>query len=468
MLSKALAVHPDPILRSEIQNGMRQRWLPLSEFGRHFIVAGLAREGQVEAALEELYAMRVATSAVKVQGWLYDLIVYVLCDIEEVDEAYRIMLERMAPGEPQLDRVTWYCLFDTACSLLHVGTFNCSALTESHPMHSPAHGFAQYPALSFVWARQIEIDQSINPTTAQCTAVLTAASREGDVKLATDVLRILSNRNTLLESVHYELLICTYVANFDVKTPLNIITIMHGAGIPLSPSTTRPLLEAMMSNNPQLTREAFEHLKTMRLEDPERIIPAAAMDVVVEATAKPPTGPSASPPGESNKRLHKAIERYRQLNQVYAIAPTTNTFNTLLAACVAAAVGQKSTAMSLASEMLAREVRPSATTYDHLISVCLAESERNLEVRPGEEDADFDDAKRYYREMRRKKRWLPKQATLERLIMRCARGGGHKSLILEILQIMRESRMDTGRIGRWLKEESEKYIDWGPEGFQME
>lgn len=119
---KALAVHPDPILRSEIQNEMRQRWLPLSDFGWHYVVAGLAREGQIEAALEGLNAMRTANSPIKVQGWLYDLIVYTLCDVEEVDEAYRVMLERMAPSEPQLDRVTWLCLFDTACSFLHVGS----------------------------------------------------------------------------------------------------------------------------------------------------------------------------------------------------------------------------------------------------------------------------------------------------------------------------------------------------------
>lgn len=271
----------------------------------------------------------------------------------------------------------------------------------------------------------------------------------------------------MLESVHYELLISAYLANADVTTPFNILCIMHAARMPLSRSTTRPLAKALVSNDEQLTLEAFEHLKALREGDPWRKIPGEAMDVVIEATANVPMDPSALPDGRNRERLTETMERYKQYNSICSTGPTINTFNSLLAACVAAGAGQKSTAMSLASEMLERDIHPTATTYDHLISVCLAESENNLGEQSMKEDGDFGDAKRYYREMLRKKRWLPRQATLERLVMRCVKSGGDKPLILEIVQIMGKNGMDISRIGRWLKEESERYMNWGSQGLQL-
>ena len=113
-------MHPDPILRVQVLDIMRQRWMPLSDLGWHYVVAGLAREGQLEAALEGLQAMRNALGSAKVESWLYDLIIYVLCDMDEVDEAYRLMMQRMPVEESYISRATWYYLFDTACGLLHV------------------------------------------------------------------------------------------------------------------------------------------------------------------------------------------------------------------------------------------------------------------------------------------------------------------------------------------------------------
>lgn len=115
---KVLAVHPDVILRSQILDDMRRRWITLSESGWHDVVTGYMKDGQIEQALEGLEDMRRAGA--RVQRWLYDMVVYALCDMGEVDEALRIMKDRISMGESNISASVWYYLFDAACEALHV------------------------------------------------------------------------------------------------------------------------------------------------------------------------------------------------------------------------------------------------------------------------------------------------------------------------------------------------------------
>lgn len=106
---------------------MRQRWITLTENGWHDVVTGYIREGQLEQALEGLDEMR--QTGAHIQGWLYDMISYALCDIEELDEALRIMQDRVSSGDINISPSSWYYLFDVGCKLLHVSS---SGLYVSH------------------------------------------------------------------------------------------------------------------------------------------------------------------------------------------------------------------------------------------------------------------------------------------------------------------------------------------------
>lgn len=98
---------------------MRKRWFTLTESGWHDVVAGYTREGLIEQAIDSLDSMRKAR--VRVQGWLYDMIIYTLCDINEIDAALTIMKDRVTYGENMISMGSWFYLFDIACSELHVG-----------------------------------------------------------------------------------------------------------------------------------------------------------------------------------------------------------------------------------------------------------------------------------------------------------------------------------------------------------
>ena len=234
---------------------------------------------------------------------------------------------------------------------------------------------------------------------------------------------------------------------------------MHKAGIPLGRSATRPIVEAIRVNREQFTKEAFEHLQSMRKDDPDREIPTAAMDIIIEATATSSTDSSGLPTSASENDLVVAIDRYKHLHRICRKGPSINTFNALFAGCIAASPGQKATAMFMASELRALKIAPNAATYDLLILVCLADSENAAHVRPAGNDEECRDALRYYHEMRRRD-WLPRRATLERLIMRCARidrGKRENSDMVqeagELVQTMEKKGMSTNRIKGWLRDE---------------
>ncbi|KAG4430687.1 hypothetical protein IFR05_013839 [Cadophora sp. M221] len=74
---QALAIHPDYILRAEIMQEMKERWLGLSPEGWHSLVVGLIRDRQYEIAMDKLDEMH--SDGITVQPWLYDIFMFQLC-----------------------------------------------------------------------------------------------------------------------------------------------------------------------------------------------------------------------------------------------------------------------------------------------------------------------------------------------------------------------------------------------------
>lgn len=126
---EVLAIHPDVLLRSRILDDMRQRWITLSESGWHDVAVGYVKDAQIEQALECLDDMRRAGA--RVQYWLYDMVVYVLCDMKEIDEAVRIMKDRISMGDSNISASVWYYLFDAACEALHVSPGSSACRSSS-------------------------------------------------------------------------------------------------------------------------------------------------------------------------------------------------------------------------------------------------------------------------------------------------------------------------------------------------
>ncbi len=114
-------MHPDYLLRSLVLEEMRQHWIELTPRGEHMVVAGYVRDGQLELALDRLDAMLRA--GVRVQSWLFHLVVYTLLDREEIDEALRLVKARYNADDRLISPNLWHILLDTASRAYHVRNF---------------------------------------------------------------------------------------------------------------------------------------------------------------------------------------------------------------------------------------------------------------------------------------------------------------------------------------------------------
>jgi hypothetical protein len=115
-----LAVHPDYLLRNDILQEMKERWLGLSPDGWHSLVIGLLRDRQIEVAIDKLEQMQA--DRVPVQPWLYDIVMYKLCEFGELDQAYQLLIHRFQYDRKRISQAIWYFLLDTFSRAFHVSS----------------------------------------------------------------------------------------------------------------------------------------------------------------------------------------------------------------------------------------------------------------------------------------------------------------------------------------------------------
>ena len=370
---------------------MQQKWFSLTLDGWHDVVVGLLRERQIERAIDKLDQMQ--KEGLEIRAWLHDMLVYILCDIEEFEQVLIIMRERFNKGELEISGTLWAHILDTASRAL------CYELTL------------------YAWRSRVA-NEYLSPSSGVCINVLDVAARQGDYRLATDVFRILGKRSSNLKLYHYEALLQSYIKAGDLSTSLTILTIMLAAGIQPEEGTTRPIY-LYLCKSLSHTREAFSIIQ--KLHDGQRQIPTTAINCIIEAAVQ-------------HGDLNYALEIYQTLNTLCSAGPTTATFNALFRGCAHSC--QKSPAMFLACEMLALKLTPNALTYDRLMLVCLA-------------CKDVEDAFRYYGEMK-SMGWFPRRGTITTLVKQTCELGDER--VFDILDEIEKNGMDVFGLQRWVGE----------------
>jgi pentatricopeptide repeat protein len=435
---QVLAIHPDYLLRNQIMQEMKERWFGLSPEGWHSLVVGLLRDRQFEAAMEKLEQMQ--SDEIHVQPWLYDIFLHQLCEVGELEEAFRILRWRFDNRRTEISPSMWYYLLDSFSSNLHVSI----PLSQSKLSLT---SIVQYAGTKFVWKARIQTSQLV-PSDGICVSALNLAAREGDPGLATSAIRILAARRSALSPFHYEALLTAYTEAQDAKTAFRILTIMAKAGLEPDSSTTRPLFLYLKQNN-NLPDKAWQQLKSLHHDG--HVIPAAAVNVVIEATLHAGS-------------FGQAVDLYKELHTICGSGPNTETFNILLQG--ATRMSTKPMAMFFASEMRALRVKPDRLTYDRLILVCAKEK-------------DYEDAFSYLEEMKTlgadkmedgHKGWWMRGGTATRLVQRCTEAGDAR--VWHLLDVMERRDLDQGKLRKWVennwegegrpeRQMSEKMFEWG-------
>ncbi|KAI9745819.1 MAG: hypothetical protein M1818_000500 [Claussenomyces sp. TS43310] len=366
---QALAVHPDYLLRSAVLREMKDRWFTLTPDGWHNVVVGLLRDRQFEIALDKLEEMQAG--GIRVQPWLYDIFIYILCEAQELAEALKILRSRVESGDTDISSNVWQYMLDACSNQFY------------------------YPGTLYIWRQRVSSSYLI-PSDGTCTAVLNTAARACDSDLATDVVRILAQRTSKLEVHHYEALLAAYVGRGDLRTALRILCIMKKARLEPSEGATRPIFTYLMSSRDakgedQQTSEPPAPLRAWtiltELQEEGHPIPVAAANVVLSAASN-----------TTSLSLESTIELYKQLHTICSDGPNTATFNALLQGCSREDKNgrtAKSDAMFLASEMVALGIPADELTYDRLVLICLGGEGNEADGTDG-----LEDALRYVDEMR--------------------------------------------------------------------
>ncbi|KAK4697372.1 hypothetical protein P7C71_g711, partial [Lecanoromycetidae sp. Uapishka_2] len=307
--------------------------------------------------------------SVRIEPWLYDMMVYALCSAEEFDSVVNLMEYRISDGELNISGSLWHYVLDTASRALHLS------------------------ATLFAYRARVETSY-LNPPAGICINILSTAARHGDTYLATSVLRVLGQRSgNPIQLHHYEALLETYMVSKDLRTALTLLTIMTAAGHTPTESSTRPIYMHLCKSD-ELPARALAMLQDLREQD--RNVPIQAANVIMQAHI-------------SHRDLAAALEVYKTLHMISPnLGPDTATFNILFRGCAQAA--RKDLAMFLASEMLALKVAPDTLTYDRLILVCL------------NSEASISDAWRYFEEMKALD-WWPRDGTVVALVRRACEDG---------------------------------------------
>ncbi|RAH65023.1 pentatricopeptide repeat protein [Aspergillus aculeatinus CBS 121060] len=324
------AVHPDYMLRQDIIRTLRERWLPLSPMGWHYVVAGLLREHQFELALDHIDQMK--RKGVAIESWLFNMLVYYLCEYQEFDEVLRLMRSRT---DQHLDMTPELCLY-----VLDV------ASEASH-----------YETTRFIWRGMVEL-QYLQPPHEICSKVLAAAARTGDVALGTSVIRFLVESDIPVTLPDYESMVEAYVVSGDLYAGFEVLCKMHKAGIALERSSTRAVLDYMIRKD-TVPHDAWAMLKKLKAAKFE--VPLGCAAAILELC--------------EHEALHDpfavedGVALYNELYHLCSEKADVSVFNMLISMCRRAR--DSDAGMFVVHEMAALGVVPDGTTFEHLTIMCL-------------------------------------------------------------------------------------------------
>ncbi|KAJ5923930.1 hypothetical protein N7466_008117 [Penicillium verhagenii] len=327
---KALAVHPDYILRQDVLRMLRDRWLTVSPDGWHFMVAGLLRDHQFELALDQISLME--RKGTHIENWLHSMAVYQLCDFQEFDEVYRLMQARIEQGHDMTPEL-WAHVLKTASQALH------------------------YDLTCFIWRRMVDLGY-LKPSLDIYSNALTIASEAGDIELALSIVRSCDARNFPLKAQDYQQLLHIYLRSGDLAASFKLLCTMHELGVVPAEQSIESVVSHMIDHHTD-PREAWQMLK--RLKNDKREIPIGCVRIIAELCENlAHDDPSV---------VDDAVGFYKELYTLCPEGADVHVYNILIRMCRHAQ--NRPSGLFLVKEMASFGIVPDVTTFESLILMCL-------------------------------------------------------------------------------------------------
>lgn len=294
------------------------------------MVAGLLREHQFEMAFEQLTLME--RKDIPIENWLHSMMIYQLCDFQEFDEVYRLMLARNEQGH-DMTLALWTHVLNTASHAQHMVT------------------------IRYVWRRMVELGY-LHPSEETRNNVLALAARLGDIEQAESVFRFLADQEIAPRLQDFEHRMEAHVNAGDLSTAFHVLCTMQDVGITPGENSLKPILTYMIESKID-RREAWQMLK--HLQNANNNIPLDAVQVIAELCEHHAR--------EDPTVVDDAVGFYRELYSLCPGGANVQVYNTLIRMCRIAR--NREAGMFLVREMASLGVIPNATTFEAIVLMCL-------------------------------------------------------------------------------------------------
>lgn len=299
---------------------MKAAWNPPTFDGLVSITVGLFRDGQYEMALEKLEELH--QTGIAVPFWLYDIFIFGLGERGAHTETLMVMQHRIKDPDAPIPHNLWHFL---------LGTFSRDA---------------HYEGIKYIWNRVVMLGKLV-PCDGVAINILNAASREGDISMAMQVVKYLSNRGVKLGMHHFEALLEIQARDGDLQKAFSTMCLMVKAGLQPDRSSTRSIWLHLHSS-PEQTEQALAILHDLKKNHE---VPIAAFNTVLEAVLV-------------HRDFKAGLDLYRTVHQVCSAGPNLETFGLLMGRCTL----QRSMRFLMA-EMEQFSVEPEEEIYDRAIFI---------------------------------------------------------------------------------------------------
>lgn len=304
---------------------MKERWLEISPEGHQHIAIGLLRDEQYELALEKLHEMY--EKGMQIEGWVYDIFIYVFGKIEFLDDALRIVRHRLDSGH-EVPVNVWYFLLDVCSKGQNIA------------------------ATRYIWNRAVQ-PGVLNPSDGVALNVLNMAAVYGDTEFCTPVIEYLASRGTRLNRHHYEALIDAHAVQGNVEKALEVYCIMHAAGVEVTNSSTGSLAFAL-TRDPSLIDQAIQAMSGLQ---GKHSVPINIFNCVLNEIVKVDVE-------EPDNAFAKALGMYRRIREFVPGGPNWETFRNLLWKCTRPELAQ-----FFAGEMVHFGIKPNLVITKHMYRI---------------------------------------------------------------------------------------------------
>lgn len=304
---------------------MKERWLEISPEGHQHIAIGLLRDEQYELALEKLYEMY--EKGIQIEGWVYDVFIYVFGKIEFLDDALRLVRHRLDSGH-EVPVNVWYYLLDVCSKGQNI------------------------TATRFIWNRAVQ-QGLINPSDGVALNVLNMAAVYGDTEFCTPVIEYLASRGTRLNRHHYEALIDAHAVQENVGRALEVYCIMQAAGVEVTNSSTGSLAFAL-TREPSLIDQAIQAMSGLQ---GKHNVPVTVFNCVLNEIVK-------NVVEQPDDMFAKALSLYRRIREFVPDGPNWETFRNLLWKCTRPELAQ-----FFAGEMVHFGIKPNLVITKHMYRI---------------------------------------------------------------------------------------------------